>query len=69
MPTVPEDQLAPCPFCGGKAFYVRVGTARVSCIIACDDCNCRLETGEVWDCGKRWNTRWSPDRAIAERAT
>lgn len=68
MPNVPEDQLAPCPFCGGKPHYERLGTSRVSCIIQCDDCCCTLETGEVWDCGKKWNTRWSIERAEAERA-
>lgn len=49
--------LLPCPFCGGKAAIERPGTARQSCIVACEDCGCRLETGEVWNMGERWNTR------------
>lgn len=54
---VPESGLLPCPFCGGRASYDRVGTARQSCIISCDSCGCTLETGEVWSCGQRWNQR------------
>lgn len=49
--------LLPCPFCGGKAVVERKGTAKQSCIIACESCGCRLETGEVWSMGDRWNTR------------
>ena len=51
--------LLPCPFCGGKAAIERHGTMRQSCIIACEDCSCRLETGEVFDMGRAWNTRHS----------
>lgn len=54
---IAENDLLPCPFCGGKAGYERMGTARQSCIISCDSCACTLETGEVWSCGQRWNTR------------
>lgn len=54
---VPETELLPCPFCGGKASYERMGSARQSCIISCDSCACTLETGEVWSCGQRWNER------------
>ena len=66
---VPEDQLAPCPFCAGHAEYERLGTRRVSCIIFCVDCGCRLETGETFNCGTAWNTRWSIDAALAEQET
>jgi hypothetical protein len=66
MTSVPEKQLAPCPFCGGVPFYERMGTARVSCIIVCAECGCKLETGEVWDCGTQWNTRVSIERAYAD---
>lgn len=51
--------LLPCPFCGGKAAIEQHGTMRQSCIIACEDCSCRLETGEVFDMGRAWNTRHS----------
>lgn len=56
---VPENKLKPCPFCGSKAKYERMGSAMQSCIIACQTCGCRVETGEVWSCGERWNTRSS----------
>jgi Lar family restriction alleviation protein len=50
--------LAPCPFCGAKPYFERVGTNRVSCIIACSECGCRLETNEAGDMvGKQWNYR------------
>lgn len=68
MPIVPEDQLAPCPFCGAKAEYERLGTHRTSCVIACTMCGCNLETGETFNCGTAWNTRWSPERAVSESA-
>jgi hypothetical protein len=62
MPTrnVSEEDLLPCPFCGGKAGYERMGSARQSCQISCDSCGCFLETGEVWSCGEQWNTRHPP---------
>ncbi|MDX2059964.1 MAG: Lar family restriction alleviation protein [Gemmatimonadales bacterium] len=51
-------KLKPCPFCGGDANMVREGTRRQSCIIECEDCGARLETGEEHDrSGERWNTR------------
>lgn len=49
--------LKPCPFCGGIAEFERMGTPRQSCIIACTDCGCRLETGETWASGIAWNER------------
>lgn len=59
------EKLLPCPFCGGKAEIERPGTAKQSCIIACDNCGCRLETGEVWSMGERWNSRRDPSIAQA----
>ena len=49
--------LKPCPFCGGEAEIDRLGTPRQSTIYACTSCGCRLETGEEWAHGERWNTR------------
>lgn len=63
---IDEEKLAPCPFCGGKAKYRRVGTKYVSCIIECTNCACVLETGETWASGHAWNTRWGVERAITE---
>ena len=54
---VPEYKLLPCPFCGSRAEYERIGTSRVSCIITCTDCGCSLETGETFDSGHHWNKR------------
>jgi hypothetical protein len=51
-------ELAPCPFCGGYAEFERMGGPRHSCIVACADCGCRLESNEAWpNSGKRWNER------------
>jgi len=54
---VPQDELLPCPFCGGRAEYGRMGSLKKSCVIVCSECGCTLETGEIWMCGQRWNTR------------
>lgn len=48
--------LKPCPFCGGPASFERLGTPRQSCIVVCDDCGCRLESGDV---GERSSTSWN----------
>jgi hypothetical protein len=39
--------LLGCPFCGGKPEIERHGTARQSMIIACTNCGCRMESGDV----------------------
>lgn len=58
------SELLPCPFCGGKPYFERMGTGRVSCIIECGYCGCQLETGEEGDrCGQQWNRRASPVQA------
>lgn len=51
------EKLLPCPFCGGEAEFERIGTARFSTIVTCQDCGCTLETGETFNHGKTWNTR------------
>lgn len=53
----PDIELRPCPFCGGGAVIEQVGSTRQSTIYACEDCSCRLETGEVFKIGTRWNSR------------
>lgn len=55
--SIPVEELMPCPFCGGSARYERMGTARHTCIIACNTCGCKLETGEIWSAGEGWNKR------------
>lgn len=69
--------LKPCPFCGSAAQIEQVGDHTRSTIYACDECGCRLETGEEWGHGRRWNNRatplgfalvhtdWSPPEAVA----
>ena len=53
--------LLPCPFCGEEAEIERPGTARQSMIVACTNCGCRVESGDV--CGLtlpeswKWNLR------------
>lgn len=54
---VEEKDLLPCPFCGGKAHFIRRGTAKQSCQVECTYCGCWLETGEVWSSGEAWNSR------------
>ena len=60
------SELLPCPFCGGDAEVERIGTARVSMIVACQNCGCRLESNEVPETSLkdvRWNTRTPPKLA------
>jgi Lar family restriction alleviation protein len=52
-----EVELLGCPFCGGAAEIERYGDARQSTIYVCTECGARLETGETWAHGTRWNTR------------
>ena len=49
--------LEPCPFCGGEAFIEQYGDRRKSTIYLCENCGCRLETGEERNHGVRWNER------------
>ena len=60
MNTLKNDcgpDLLPCPFCGGKPYFVRLGSFRVSCIISCEDCGCKAETNEEPPhIGEHWNS-------------
>ena len=51
-----SNQLKPCPFCFGEAEVERRGTPRQSQIYVCQDCGCRLETGETFGV-ELWNLR------------
>lgn len=57
-------ELMPCPFCGGEPRIERKGTARASMIIICDDCGCKVESGDVLGLTKpeslKWNLRFNP---------
>ena len=64
-----EGELLPCPFCGGEAIYERMGDGRKSCIVACENCSCRLESNEQeWTNGWSWNRRVSLSASPAEQA-
>lgn len=53
-----EVKLKPCPFCGGEAELLRMGTPRVSMQYGCTDCGASLETGETFLTNScRWNER------------
>ena len=49
--------LLPCPFCGGEAEVERIGTNRVSSMVACTNCGARVEANETFDTGDAWNRR------------
>lgn len=49
--------LLPCPFCGRSAHIEQYGDRSKSTIYQCDNCSCRLETGEEWNHGADWNRR------------
>ena len=60
-----SEELKPCPFCGGKAYFERHGTPRQSCIIECGSCGCRLESSEEGSrCGSMWNRRAEQGRSV-----
>jgi hypothetical protein len=52
-------ELLPCPFCDGEAIINRYGDRRQSTIYECTFCGCRLETGETFNFGHGWNTRYN----------
>lgn len=53
--------LLPCPFCGHEAEFEKLGSPRRSMIVACTNCGCRLESGDVFgltsSSGLAWNSR------------
>lgn len=57
--------LKPCPFCGGAAYFERMGDRRQSCIIVCEDCGARLESNEEGEqCGAQWNERGAAGEVV-----
>lgn len=61
-----SEELKPCPFCGSEAEIERRGHKGQSTIYACQDCGCRLETGEEFNFGAAWNRRPSPSPGSVE---
>ena len=53
--------LLPCPFCGGAAAMVRIGSRRHSCMVECTECNTHHESPDEWEqSGASWNRRVPP---------
>lgn len=63
-----ESKSLPCPFCGGEPEIIRRGTNRVSNIIDCSECGCRVETGVVGNPFLDWNTRTDTELQAHNRA-
>ncbi|MCP1118886.1 Lar family restriction alleviation protein [Robbsia andropogonis] len=62
-----DPELKPCPFCGGKAYFERLGDRSQSCIVSCTDCSTRHESSdEGYMCGESWNRRTPPASAQNE---
>ena len=58
MDSKQNEELKPCPFCGGEAEFERTGTNRRSCIVTCTDCGATHEGPDEYDnSGSAWNTR------------
>ena len=60
------SELLPCPFCGGDAEIVRTGSMRQSMQVACVDCGCFLESGDVPGVGGIENIAWNRRTALEE---
>lgn len=54
-----NQELKPCPFCGGEAEIERHGTARQSMQIACQECGARVESGDISGLTQPQNLRWN----------
>jgi len=71
MADTATPELLPCPFCGAEAEIERRGSQRASMIIACTNCGCRVESGDVVGLTEpkvyRWNRR-AHDALKAENA-
>lgn len=51
-----EIKLKPCPFCGGKAEFVRFTSGFVK--VRCKKCDALAGEGSTrWDASGAWNTR------------
>jgi Lar family restriction alleviation protein len=51
------SDLKDCPFCGGKPIIDRMGSARASMVISCEDCGATVECGSNNLKFSDWNSR------------
>ena len=51
--------LLGCPFCGAEAEVERKGSAGASMIIACTNCGCRMESGDVYGLTEPSSWAWN----------
>jgi len=53
-PIFNDDDLLPCPFCGGKAYFADSShTIAGTNMIICSKCDCRMYGGKI----QMWNKR------------
>lgn len=52
-----SGKLKECPFCGGKACFIRKGDRRQSNQVECRYCGAYLEDGATFNHGAAWNER------------
>lgn len=62
------EELLPCPFCGGRAFYGDTGRDNdiddTTMIVACRECDATIERAEgVHEAVAAWNNRAAQDKA------
>lgn len=56
-----------CPFCGGEPEIIRLGTSKVSQIVGCKQCGCKLESNENGTKAEEdyeWNKRFELNKFI-----
>lgn len=65
-----DTKLKPCPFCGGKAEFVKMGIAKDIPLgfVRCTECGIRLRQGNCTEDFARneWNTRKPMDNIVAQ---
>ena len=66
---ISDQDLKPCPFCGGKAQFVKLGEAENEYDICCATFDCYLESGADWRLTKEelfqmWDRRKEPTAKV-----
>lgn len=55
-----ENELKPCPFCGGKAWSTpiyKLHSEKTRCIVKCTKCNAMIEYRDEKSAIESWNRR------------